>query len=395
MQSDLTCSVCSSPNASVFFEMPAVPVLIGVQWPTELEARDCRRGDLVMTFCPDCGFVWNSAFDLARLEYDGRYDNALHYSPVFQKYAQGLARRLIQTHGLRGKDIVEIGCGQGDFLKLLCEAGENRGVGFDPSCHDNGNRGPADDRLTLIQDHYTEKYSHYKADLVCCRHVFEHIPRPHDFLSMVRRVVGDRHDSVLYFEVPNVMLILRDLSVWDIIYEHCSYFSAASLCRVFELCGFDVLRVDETYDGQFLGIEALPRNGTVRNGTPKAVKENLLILRNAIEAFTQNLRQKTETWKVHLRRIEERGLRAVAWGAGAKAVGFLNLMKIDQQVPYVVDINPNKHGHHIAGTGQMIVPPAFLQDYQPDVVILMNPIYHGEIEAELKELGVAAEFLNA
>jgi hypothetical protein len=45
----------------------------------------------------------------------------------------------------------------------------------------------------------------------------------------------------------------------------------------------------------------------------------------------------------------------------------------------------------MAATGQRIVPPAFLADYRPDVVIVMNPIYLDEIRAELGRIGVDAE----
>ena len=42
------------------------------------------------------------------------------------------ALREAYKEGLRGKDIIEIGCGKGEFLLLLCEMGNNRGTGFDP-----------------------------------------------------------------------------------------------------------------------------------------------------------------------------------------------------------------------------------------------------------------------
>jgi hypothetical protein len=81
----------------------------------------------------------------------------------------------------------------------------------------------------------------------------------------------------------------------------------------------------------------------------------------------------------------------VLWGGGAKAVGFLNLLKVEDAISYVVDINPHKHGLHLPGTGQKIVGPEFLKEYQPEIVILMNPIYRQEVEGQLRELGIGAE----
>jgi hypothetical protein len=46
------------------------------------------------------------------------------------------------------------------------------------------------------------------------------------------------------------------------------------------------------------------------------------------------------------------------------------------------------------GTGQRIVPPQFLADYKPDYVILMNPIYRREVQADLDKMGLAATLLT-
>ncbi len=45
----------------------------------------------------------------------------------------------------------------------------------------------------------------------------------------------------------------------------------------------------------------------------------------------------------------------------------------------------------MAGTGQEIVSPAFLVDYKPDVVIIMNPVYLDEITRDLHAMGLAPE----
>ena len=85
------------------------------------------------------------------------------------------------------------------------------------------------------------------------------------------------------------------------------------------------------------------------------------------------------------------GRRAVIWGAGSKGVAFLTTLGLREEIPYTVDINPHKQGTFMAGTGQEIKAPAFLQEYKPDVVIVMNPIYRNEIQQELKRMGLTAE----
>ena len=69
-------------------------------------------------------------------------------------------------------------------------------------------------------------------------------------------------------------------------------------------------------------------------------------------------------------------------------------LNVRDEIEYVVDINPYKTGTYIAGTGQEIVAPDFLQGYRPDVVILMNPVYREEIRQDLNEMGLAPEILD-
>ena len=70
---------------------------------------------------------------------------------------------------------------------------------------------------------------------------------------------------------------------------------------------------------------------------------------------------------------------------------FLNLLKTQGSIEYVVDINPRKQGMYVAGTGQEIIPPELLPKHPPDVAIVMNPIYETEIRQVLKDLGLDCE----
>jgi hypothetical protein len=68
------------------------------------------------------------------------------------------------------------------------------------------------------------------------------------------------------------------------------------------------------------------------------------------------------------------------------------MLEGQRAIECVVDINPRKQGRYVAGTGQRIVPPEFLRDYRPGVIIVMNPVYRDEIREMTERLGVTAEF---
>lgn len=384
------CTVCGNDEIASLITIDQVPVHCNLLWPTRDAALQAPQGNVDLGFCQNCGHIFNLAFDPGLMEYTQDYENSLDFSPRFQQYAQDLATRLVEGYDLHGKDIVEIGSGQGDFLKMLCDLGHNRGVGFDPSYVDEGrgNQHP----VRFVRDFYSEAYSDYPADFICSRHVLEHIHRPAEFMSMVRRVVGQRQHIVVFFEVPNVLYTVRQLGIWDIIYEHASYFSPPSLAAVFALNGFQVLQTKETFGDQFLTIEALPA-GDAPEELPGV--DAVARLAQDVAVFAAKYREKVETWEQYLQEYARKGRQAVVWGAGSKGVTFLNTIESGAVVQYAVDINPRKKGMHVSGTGQEIVPPEFLPDIQPDVVIIMNPNYKDEIKQQLEAIGVPAEVVLA
>jgi len=66
----------------------------------------------------------------------------------------------------------------------------------------------------------------------------------------------------------------------------------------------------------------------------------------------------------------------------------------EDEIEFAVDINPHRRGQFMATTGQEIIGPERLTQQKPDVVIVMNPIYKQEIEAELQKLGLRPEVLT-
>jgi len=382
--------VCPESASIPLIDMDNVPVHCNVLWPTREAALSAPRGDIRLTYLPACGHTYNPAFDAALMEYT-------------QEYATALANGLIAKYDLYGKDIVEIGAGKGDFLIMLCAMSGNRGWGYDPSyVPEPGYTAP---NVTFVEDFYTEKYIDQRADLIVCRHVLEHIEDPDAFLAQVRRAVGEQQ-SVVFFEVPNALWTLRRGGIWDVIYEHCSYYSPSSLAHLFRRHGFRVLAVNEVFGGQFLTIEATPAggeqaadaagdNGHTPDGRAAIGAEDLLALTADARAFAANYAAKRDEWRARLRALAAAGQRGVVWGAGSKGVTFLNATGAGEEIVAVVDINPRKQGKYVAGTGQRIVAPADLPALRPDFVIIMNANYRAEIGEMLAEAGVMAEILVA
>jgi len=388
--SGVACRICGAPT-EVFFHIEGVPVCCNILWPNREDAIRARRGDIRLTFCRECGHIYNSAFDPERLTYTANYDNSLHFSPRFQEYARDLAARLVETYDLHKKKVVEIGCGNAEFLALLCALGPNRGVGFDPSFIPGRVNTTVGDGIEIIADSYSELYANRSCDLLCSRHMLEHVPDPLAIIKSVSHALRETPCAAVYFEVPNALFTLREKGIWDVIYEHCSYFTPQSIYHLFANAGFGVLNVKESFGRQFLSLEALASNEhPSRYSPPPGDMDRLADDVAAFAGYRQNL---VDRWTAVFDEMRKKGQRAIPWGAGAKGAIFLNVLGEQALVDYVVDINPHKQGHFVPGTGQQIVAPEALRQLKPDALILMNPIYQDEVKRIVAGLGLAPEFL--
>jgi SAM-dependent methyltransferase len=387
---DHVCPNCGHHGLKVFYEVRNVPVHSCLMLSSQQEALDFPCGDVVLAFCEACGFITNTEFDPKWSAYAPNYEDQQSFSPTFNKFAYDLANRLIEKYDLCNKDIVEIGCSKGDFLILLCELGNNRGVGIDPSVVVGRVQSEAANRVTFIQDYYSEKHSQYVGEFICCRHTLEHIYPTSEFVQTVRNSIGDRLDTVVFFEIPDTVRVLQDLAFEDIYYEHCSYFTPGSLARLFRACGFEIIDLYKEYAGQYLLIEARPVSSSPASKI-HPLEEDVNQAKQYVEHFTNQIQAKLDYWKDHLQQMQAQGKRVVVWGSGSKCVAFLTTLGTKDQIDYIVDINPHRHGKFIPGVGQKIMSPEFLQEYQPDQVIVMNAIYCDEIRQLLNQMGVSTE----
>jgi SAM-dependent methyltransferase len=302
---------------------------------------------------------------------------------MFRAFAEELGEGLVTRHRLAGRSVVEIGCGDGYMLDLMVRHGVGQAMGFDPSMA--GRETPYAYRpgVTIVPEYFRSGHLDGGFDAILCRHVLEHLEAPAPLLAEIRRAVGAR-SVPLYVEVPNAGWMLDSVSMWDVIYEHVTYWTAPAMEIAFRRAGFRASEIRSGYGEQFLMAEGLPAEPEPVNGTPETVA-----VRARAGAFAAAARDEV----VRLRDTLG-GLRgpAVIWGAGSKGITCANALgEAAAPIAGLVDVNPRKHGRYIPGSALPVVGPETLRQLRPELVLLSNTQYRDEVAADLRELGLRPE----
>jgi SAM-dependent methyltransferase len=375
--------LCEDRDTLVFFERASIPLSANVLYHTRDAALQAARGRLSLSACRSCGFVFNAAFDPTLMIYGSGYDNDQTFSREFIAHMRTAANQVGRSmpEPLR---VLEIGCGQGQFLDMLLEERpESVGIGFDPSL-----RRSSTDRLRFVAKYLNADgliQAAFEPNVVVSRHVIEHVQHPIEFLGVIRQVIPS--DTLLFLETPCVTHILDAVAFWDFCYEHCSYFSPETLRAACERVGFEVRRNDHVFAGQYLWLEG-------RSARARAVSPAI-----PHWASIERFRARVETVLSHWRSIIEQANlegRVAIWGGGTKGAGFAQLVDPGAtQIHGIIDINPRKHGRYLAGTGHRIIEWREAVADGVATVVVMNPNYLGEIRATIAAAGVSLTLLAA
>lgn len=269
-----------------------------------------------------------------------------------------------------------MGCGKGDFLRLVCRKARSKGVGYDTSFEPGPEPGPGG--LSFHREYLRADRVPGTFAAVICRHVVEHVPSIGTFLRELRGIGLAARARVVFLETPRWEWIVAHRAFWDVFHEHCNYFPERTLAHLCRLAGFRVLRQRAVFGGQYqtLELEPNPRRvpATRTVGVPPGT---------ALGAFARDVSRH--------RSLLERSIRESAgghpwglWGAGAKGVAMVNQLPRTRPA-LVVDSNPAKQGGVIPGTRIPIVAPEDPRIARLSFLLVANPNYLAEIRRTLRQ----------
>lgn len=373
----MICPGCHHSHSDFLFEHRNVPVHQNFLYSSQENALASQRGNLSIHYCRNCELIFNSDFKIELLNYGSEYENNQTFSPAF---SQHIDARVSAVLAHLSDSFIEIGCGNGYFIQKLIERSPQhcQGWGYDPSYR--GNEILFSGRLRFIKQFLDTGNLPKTADAVICRHVIEHIPSPLNWLRSLRKTMASFPNVRLFFETPSIEWIFKNQVFWDFFYEHCNYFSKNALFSLFEKAGMQIIHFEPVFGGQYFWWEAelthSPREENVpTNAIAKQSKAFADSRHSLIQAARNRLSLISPNHKIGL------------WGAGAKGVTLTGILDPDARlIDSIIDINPNKQGHYLPGTGHLIIAPEDLKKRGIRQIFILNPEYKLEIENVVQEI---------
>ena len=375
LNSKIPCPACSYHSVTPFFFDEKQP-LATLGWPSsESDALAMELLPLDFVSCLRCGHIFNQSFDYDKVPYQENPNRMFNDSEVWKQYIQEITQKIADRLP-DNPTVVEIGCGDGSFLKTLKgKVGTGRFLGFDP----NGSANSGEENLEFHKSLYEpdEHTSQLKPDAVICRHVVEHLTTPLElFQSLAENLRLQSKDAFLFIEVPCVDNALASDRTSDYFYEHFSNFTKHSFTTFVNNIGKDRVEVETAYTDEVVYgfVDVAAQQNSYHENATRFVAH--------LEAMKRQIREQLESFRAD-------GKRIAIWGGTGKAAAFMNYHGLaKEEFPIVVDSDPLKHGYHVPGMGQVIRPTQFLLSDTVDIILIPTQWRAADILREIKSLSI-------
>lgn len=356
-----TCLVCGNK----LFDEPILTINglpDSAQGMLTFEQLDTDKGfDLELCQCSGCGLI---QLNEGPVTYYRDVIRSCGYNETIRKYRLEQYSHFINEFSLQGKKIIEIGCGQGEFLDLLSNF-DVKAVGLEHN--EEFVKIARDNRLEVFCGFATDEYTKIKDapyDAFVSFNFLEHLPSPNGYLRCIYSNL--REEGYGLIAVPSFEYIIEGGRWYELIRDHLVYHTEESLRFCLEHNGFRVINCYRDNEDSILAM--------VR----KKMKANAFPLICGYDKLKAQIRS-------FIHKYKSEGGRVAVWGASHQSFTLLSTMGMAGDIEYIVDSAPFKQNRYSPVSHIRIVSPENLYTYPVDAIIIIAPAYTDEIRSIIKK----------
>jgi 2-polyprenyl-3-methyl-5-hydroxy-6-metoxy-1,4-benzoquinol methylase len=329
-------------------------------FPDLKDLENDRGVDLNLFQCSSCGLIQLSERPVS---YYKEVIRASSFSDEMKEFRVEQFVSWIDKYNLKEKNILEVGCGRGEYLSILkqIKASSVHGVEYSKEsvslCEKS--RLPVtkgffgDDNFVLPRQEY---------DGFICLNFMEHWPNPNKVLAHLKENISD--NAVGIVEVPNFDMILKQGLYSEFISDHLLYFSKETLIFMLNYNGFEVIECSVIWHDYILSAVVRKR----KKIDISLLRSNKLNIETKLNSFINEFEEK----------------EVAIWGAGHQSLAVMSLAKLENKIRYVVDSASFKQGKYTPATHIPIVAPVELKSNPVKAVVIIAASYSSEVAHIMK-----------
>ncbi len=354
--------------------------------PTKEELEGEHGLTLNLCECTHCHLV---QLDCEPVDYYRDVIRAGGYSTTMEELRRTQYEEFMDRCRLRDKKILEVGCGQGEFLRILASY-PVQAYGIE---HRATLAKTAKQSGLNVEEDFPESENHVflhgPFDAFTSFNFLEHQPDPLMYLRAIRHNLTK--DGFGLITVPSFEYILEHSGFYEIIRDHIAYYTHESLEFLLNLAGFEVLKKDRVNRDTLAVIV----QKTKEDGFP-----NPAFLADS-DSFTdisglQKVRNDIQKEVDDLVASSQKGNRTIAiWGASHQGFTLCSTTGLRGKVEYIIDSAPFKQGKFAPASHIPILSPQDALQRKPDRIIIVAPGYTDEIAGVIRrDFGAQTEIYS-
>ncbi|ENY6720777.1 methyltransferase domain-containing protein [Campylobacter jejuni] len=358
--------------------------------PTQIKTTDngggggyCKGSNTItFTQCQDCGYIYNSTFDLNKISKE--YQSEGYFSRKIVSKDMSNNVKMIKDKCLKyinkNNICLEIAPGSGDMVNALI--------------HDVKFMYTIDPSLVSLEIENINNLKHihgffnysilkdkleYKINFIMFRHLLEHINTPLNFLKDVVKLL--ENNGIIYIEVPNIKEFIEYRRFYEIFNDHCGYYQKNILINTLKSLGCEFIDEIFLYREQHMGL-FFRKNTNIRY---KYKLDFKLFDKNIYISFQENIRK--------LNNLLHDYKNIAIYGSGAHGNTIITFIDNPEKIKKCFDLDIRKQGMYLQNSSIIIQEPNIENFKDLEAIIIAAPLYEEEIIKSLKERGYKGDII--